>query len=262
VVMVSACGTLGTASSKNVVRAEIHGTQFRDATQWTILQHTRLQIEVGTHQYATALLTYQGIIAYLESLHFTEAELASLLRQFPTLDSLRLEANNGWRIQMQIRRDSLDRVAEATRLENLRADSVLEARRTPRERLIRQTVSITRLNTSGPNSVGGVDVSLSLNNLSTATIKYVTIVFHAHNAVNDRVRCEIRRTSRLEGLITGPIAPAQSRISRWDCAWYNYSIDHVEISSIRIEYMDGSIFTLNAQDILWVISNEITSPNV
>lgn len=126
-----------------------------------------------------------------------------------------------------------------------------EETRTPRERLVRNTLRISNLRAHDPNSAGGVDLSLSVENTSEKIIKYITITFRAYNAVGDRVNCQIRRSSRFIGQITGPIEPTSQRYPNWTNAWYNYSIEYADITDISIEYMDGTIFNLSAQDILW-----------
>lgn len=140
-----------------------------------------------------------------------------------------------------------EEAAAAARL----AEEEADAARSPRERLIRNTLRITSLRTYRPNSVGGVDVSISFENWSEETIKYMDVTFRAYNAVGDRVNCEIHRSSRFEGRITGPVYSGDGMSLSWRCAWYNHSIARAEITNIRIEYMNGRVFTLSGQDITW-----------
>jgi len=153
----------------------------------------------------------------------------------------------------QAEREAEQAAQEAEEEATRRAEEEADAARSPRERLIRDTLRITSLRTSRPNSVGGVDVSIGYENRSEETIKYMDVTFRAYNAVGDRVSCRIRRTSQFEGRITGPINQTQGgqRSGNWSCAWYNNSISHAEITNIRIEYMNGTIFTLSGQDIVW-----------
>jgi hypothetical protein len=108
------------------------------------------------------------------------------------------------------------------------------------------------LATSEPNSANGVDLEIVFKNVSAdKTIKYCTFSVVPYNAVNDAVNCTIRKRSKFNGKVTGPIAPGQTEGEgrSWSCAWYNNTIKRAELTGVRIEYTDGSIVEIGQNDI-------------
>ena len=98
---------------------------------------------------------------------------------------------------------------------------------------------------SGPNSAGGVSVSVRYKNLSAKTIKYTKFKFTPLNRVNDVV---VSQYSHQTGLAqhVGPVEPGATTAGgdyRWENIWYNRSITAVRIDYAEIEYMDGTIET-------------------
>lgn len=117
---------------------------------------------------------------------------------------------------------------------------------------IQNTIKILHLATSRPNSAGGVDLEIVFKNVAAdKTIKYCTFTAVPYNAVNDVVNCTIRRESKFNGKVTGPIAPGQTHgeDESWSCAWYNNTIKRAELTGVRIEYTDGSIVSIGQNDI-------------
>lgn len=101
-------------------------------------------------------------------------------------------------------------------------------------------IAISRKYTSFPNSVGGVNVGIDVTNLSNKTIKYLRFNVSAYNAVGDKVRGEISRSSSANIYATGPFVANGFNSLSWSNVWYNNSIRCTEITSMIIEYMDGS----------------------
>lgn len=107
---------------------------------------------------------------------------------------------------------------------------------------------------SSPNSAGGCDYILKFKNKSNKTIKYVhfTIVFY--NAVDDRVKCEIRRSSSLSCQDTGPVYPEAWGGGTWDCVIYNYSANYAKLTNLLIIYMDGSSTYVSDKDVTQLLT--------
>lgn len=102
----------------------------------------------------------------------------------------------------------------------------------------------------GPNSAGGVSVRFSFKNLTGKTIKYASFWFIPFNAVNDACSCSITGKSRNGVKYTGPLAPdGVHNGALFENAWYNNSINSVRLTSVYIEYMDGTNETLAGADI-------------
>jgi len=74
--------------------------------------------------------------------------------------------------------------------------------------------------TSKPNSANGVDLEIVFKNVSAdKTIKYCTFVAVTYNAVNDAVNCTIRKRSKFNRKVTGPIASRQMGGENISMAW-------------------------------------------
>lgn len=106
---------------------------------------------------------------------------------------------------------------------------------------------IYQCETSKPNSVGGVNVTFSLNNLSDKTIKYIVLTVTPYNAVDDSVRSEIGNKSTTQIRATGPIEISKKgdvKSFNVENIWYNSTIKYCKIDSVKIEYMDGEILEI------------------
>ena len=113
------------------------------------------------------------------------------------------------------------------------------------------TIRIVKCYPSAPNSAGGVDANIVFTNKSKKEIKYVFFTIAAYNGVDDKVECEIRRSSEARVKVTGPIKPNEtSGWGRyWECIFYNHSIKYIKIEEVEIEYMDKTKFTISKKDI-------------
>ena len=109
-------------------------------------------------------------------------------------------------------------------------------------------LAISRLSSTTPNSVGGVDVFIEFKNISNKSFKYITFSFRAYNRVNDPVLCSVRGNSKHSGKITGPIPPSKVQRGIWDNFWYNSTINYIKVEDVIIEFMDGSFQTINKSD--------------
>jgi len=93
------------------------------------------------------------------------------------------------------------------------------------------------------NSAGGVSFSIEWLNSSTKAIKYVYFTVVPYNRVDDIQSCRISGRSSFTGKVTGPIEPENPhKISYWENAWYNNTISCIEITTVKVEYMDGSSY--------------------
>ncbi len=96
----------------------------------------------------------------------------------------------------------------------------------------------------GTNSVGGVDVSLNLTNISSKDIDYVSATFVGFNSVGDVVPGRIRgETSHLVRMV-GPLAPGEDGAYSFDAAWYGGTTTCLELRRVAVEYRDDSTYTM------------------
>ena len=95
-----------------------------------------------------------------------------------------------------------------------------------------------------PNSVGGVDIYIAPRITTPKTIKYIYFEVEPYNAVGDIQHSEVGWTSTKSMQVTGPISwgDKPSKWS-WDTVWYNHSIHCIELLTVVVEYMDGSLET-------------------
>jgi len=111
------------------------------------------------------------------------------------------------------------------------------------------------------NSVGGVDFSIEWGYFDESKIiKYIYFTVVPYNAVGDIVRCEIGNHSTFTGQITGPInAMNDFETSYWSTAWYNNTVNCIEITKVEIKYMDGSSYTY-INELPKIITNKYILP--
>lgn len=110
-------------------------------------------------------------------------------------------------------------------------------------------LSIADAYLSGPNSASGCDYTFVYTNKSNKTIKYLYWEGEFYNAVNDPVHCDIRGNGWFRGRDTGPVEPGESGGGVWECVIYNWSADHLKLSQVTINYMDGTTATIGARDL-------------
>lgn len=104
---------------------------------------------------------------------------------------------------------------------------------------------IETINTSLPNSVGGVDLSFSGINITNKDVKYIYINGYPINAVGDKCFCHIRKHSNTTCKITGPIKFMQYKNEIFNNVWYDSTIKEFIPTSIKIQYTDGSLSIMN-----------------
>ncbi|MBE6664624.1 MAG: hypothetical protein E7603_00200 [Ruminococcaceae bacterium] len=124
---------------------------------------------------------------------------------------------------------------------------------------IRSVIEIYEVYVSKIDSAGGVNMGVAFTNKSDKTIKYIHFYVRPYNAVGDSQKCEIRGYSRFDAYITGPLEGGHEGYSRygentsgghhWDACWYNNSISYIDLEGVKIEYMDGSTYSLNSEEV-------------
>jgi hypothetical protein len=132
---------------------------------------------------------------------------------------------------------------EYARLQTIK-DSIFQDSIQRHENLVKcmkDSIQIIRVNTSEPNSAGGVDVDIVWKNKTKNTIKYITFKVRPYNSVGDIVGCEVRGF-RTDGLnVTGPIKSGTTYgyNKYWSNVWYNHTIKKGELIGYDITYMNG-----------------------
>lgn len=113
------------------------------------------------------------------------------------------------------------------------------------------------------NSVGGIEVSLSITNCSDQTIKYVTFQGYFKNAVGDRCRNEIGGGTTWKGRGVGPIGPCPTTLDNCSERLYNceasYDFDNLtfysriadtfHLSTVTVEYTNGRTVSLSGANL-------------
>ena len=154
------------------------------------------------------------------------------------------------KIQLTYIRDSMVNVVK-TRYQQQR-DSVFDNWLRGQTTSVKRAASILRINDVGlksPDLYGGCDYIFDYTNVSSKTIKYLHWTGIAYNRVDDPVHCIIRRSSVCSGVDTGPVASGDSSYGGCKCVIYNYSADTIKLSSVRIDYTDGTSVNLSSSDI-------------
>lgn len=123
----------------------------------------------------------------------------------------------------------------------------------PDTKAAQSKLRISKCWVSGPDSAGGYELHINYTNKSDKTIKYFDFGVTFYNAVGDPISTwRIDRTEYCRD--TGPIAPGggQSDSSVYWGKYYDAPIDHPEIVSVDVEYMDGTTWTLTKDEIAYV----------
>ena len=113
------------------------------------------------------------------------------------------------------------------------------------------------------NSVGGIEVSLSITNCTGQTIKYVTFQGYFINAVGDKCRNDISGSTTWKARGVGPIGPCPTtadnyydrknncgaRYSFDDLTFYTRVAHTFRLSSVTVEYTSGRKITLSGANL-------------
>ena len=100
------------------------------------------------------------------------------------------------------------------------------------------------------NSVGGIDVYLTITNKYKKTIKYVNVEVEFYNAVGDVLQNQIGFGTSKKLIYTGPLEQGQTDSDVfWEACFYNTTFDgSMNIRSVSVEYTDGSKIDLEGEN--------------
>ena len=104
-----------------------------------------------------------------------------------------------------------------------------------------------------PNTSGGVSVALDFMNCGVSDIKYATFNFIPYDNMGDAVECTYKNKGEKDGKATGPYAPQKWFGLYWENLWNSFSIRSVKITTVNIEYMDGSRKTIPKSEIRFTV---------
>lgn len=141
----------------------------------------------------------------------------------------------------QIMKNAQDEIDKAEAEEKAEAQRRAEEAAKSEAEKVHETIQLQEIAVDRINSANGVDVKIAWRNCSSKVIKYITFEVNPYNAVGDRVRCEITNSDSRRLQITGPIEKGYApEYYYWEAVWYNNTIKTLKLSTIEIEYMDGS----------------------
>lgn len=93
------------------------------------------------------------------------------------------------------------------------------------------------------NSAGGIDIGLSLVNISESkTIKYATATWELHNPVGDPAEKSLE-SSTAETRFVGPLEPEKTGSSTFENVWHSDVGSCAVLKKLTVEHIDGSSFT-------------------
>lgn len=100
------------------------------------------------------------------------------------------------------------------------------------------------------NSAGGVEIYAYIVNPKTSPIKYVKITAGIFNAVGDAVGSEIGGVHTKTMTLTGPVENEEGEVNvTWKPQWYNHTASCVKISSVSVQFINGSISTYSGKNL-------------
>lgn len=96
----------------------------------------------------------------------------------------------------------------------------------------------------------GTSFAFDLINPTKKTIKYITVNVVGYNPVNDRVASKGKYVQSVK--CVGPIKPGVHAKYRFEYVWFTDLVENAKITSITVQYMDGSVKTIsNIKPIEW-----------
>lgn len=95
-------------------------------------------------------------------------------------------------------------------------------------------------------SGGAYNYSMTFINLSPKTIKDIFWNGRVKNAMGDYIACQAKGTTSFSERIVGPVAPQSREFAIWNNLIYNKEAYALELSSVQIEYTDGSTLFLDS----------------
>ncbi len=133
-------------------------------------------------------------------------------------------------------------------LENSSVDNELKDALEPFFKVKKYGIGIIRYYPTEHYSSTGA--SFSIFNPSKKTIKYIWFTVSGENAVGDLVKTSKGYYKTLKGI--GPIEP--NNIAQWsfDYVWLTDTVEYLNISTIKIQYMDGTFRTIKYNDNLYI----------
>lgn len=96
--------------------------------------------------------------------------------------------------------------------------------------------------------LGGVEWKFKIKSNSNKTIKYINIYWDCYNAVDDLIRDSFSGKKSHSIQITGPIEYGKSGTWHNAIRFYNHTYDHMQITKIEVEFMDGTSVKLSDQE--------------
>lgn len=118
----------------------------------------------------------------------------------------------------------------------------------------RAIIRVTKVEVSGHDYAGGVSIYFNFINKSDKVIKRVNFGVQFYNAVDEVVTCEIARDYTNYCYKTGPYNPGQG-LTDYSWSWgkyYNWDIKYAKLTSLNVEFMDGSSVYFDSEEIGYV----------
>jgi hypothetical protein len=139
-------------------------------------------------------------------------------------------------------------------------------------------IIVYQVDSSQPNTAGGVDANIMWQNIGEGTIKYLVFVVSFINRVDDKVSSQIGGQDTFRLRITGPIEPNNPNIrwliphnriagqegwsgsvSTWKNVIYNNTAARVAIDAIEVEYMNGDKQSISGNKLFFAPSDVVVN---
>ncbi len=186
---------------------------------------------------------YQAHIEGLESSYPSrkQARLDAIAHQ---IDSVKAELSVLEK-KAEAQADSLDRIIA---IQDLEEGEKFLSTLPQKLKLLSERIVIKECYLEEPNTASGCDFSFYYTNKSSKTIKYLTWQGKVYNNVGDAVPCTITNKTLFSGKDTGPYSSNETNCGGvWECILYNWSASRIVLTSIVIDYMDGTSYSIAFQ---------------
>ncbi len=114
----------------------------------------------------------------------------------------------------------------------------------------KKVIRVKSVSIGSHDSVGGAYLYFNFVNMSDKVFKYVNFTVRFKNNVGDWASDEITGSSSSSCYYTGPVNPGEGTKSGWHWGkYYGWDITQAELTSLSIDFMDGTHMYFNSKQI-------------
>lgn len=113
---------------------------------------------------------------------------------------------------------------------------------------IENSIALYAISVSTPDKDGNVETLFDIENVSSKTIKYITIFGFYVNSFGDQVNDNVTKQKEYTWRLTGPMKPNVRDVTTQHNSINNETVDNIWIRKIVVEYTDDSKVTIEGSE--------------